>query len=192
MDDILARTGSTFDRLEACLEDQSSFARLARRAIGELGFKDQLGEDPDQAEEEPDEMPDESEGDDSQNAEGLDAETSEDSESLDSEGPEGADETALPVDDMDFEDMLSDEQLEIPDDPQNPQYLPPAPSQADPNYKVFTTEFDEIVRAEMLAETPELERLRKNLEQQLEPFKGTVGRLANKLQRRLLAQQSRS
>ena len=192
MGDILARAGDTFDGLESCLEDQTGFARLARRAIGELGFKDQLGQDPDEEEMEPDEMPDDSEGEDANSAEGPDAESSEDTESLEDEGPEGGDETALPADDMDFDDVLGDEQLEIPDDPQNPLFMPPPPSLADPSYKVFTTEFDEVVRAEMLAEPPELERLRKNLEQQLEPFKGTVGRLANKLQRRLLAQQSRS
>jgi cobaltochelatase CobT len=72
---------------------------------------------------------------------------------------------------------------------------PPAPmpiSDADPNYKVFTTNFDEEIRAEDLAEAAELERLRAYLDQQLEPLKGAVSRLANKLQRRLQAQQNRS
>jgi cobaltochelatase CobT len=72
---------------------------------------------------------------------------------------------------------------------------PPAPaphSAADPAYKVFRTEFDEEVAAEDLAEPAELERLRAYLDQQLEPLKGAVSRLANKLQRRLQAQQNRS
>ena len=72
---------------------------------------------------------------------------------------------------------------------------PPAPqpvSDADPQYMVYRTEFDEEIRAEDLAEPHELERLRAYLDQQLEPLKGAVSRLANKLQRRLQAQQNRS
>ncbi|MDB3879167.1 hypothetical protein N9311_05495, partial [Amylibacter sp.] len=79
--------------------------------------------------------------------------------------------------------------------PENePPALPHTPpvSAADPNYKVFTTKFDEEVLAEDLASSNELERLRAYLDQQLEPLKGAVSRLANKLQRRLQAQQNRS
>jgi len=65
-------------------------------------------------------------------------------------------------------------------------------SDADPNYRVFSTDFDEEIRSEDLAEAVELERLRAYLDQQLEPLKGAVSRLANKLQRRLQAQQNRS
>jgi cobaltochelatase CobT len=69
----------------------------------------------------------------------------------------------------------------------------PAPvSDADPNYTVYVTAHDEVVGAEDLAEPAELERLRAYLDQQLEPLKGAVSRLANKLQRRLQAQQNRS
>jgi cobaltochelatase CobT len=53
-------------------------------------------------------------------------------------------------------------------------------------------DFDEEIKAEDLAEAAELERLRAYLDQQLEPLKGAVSRLANKLQRRLQAQQNRS
>src|SRR5690606_23347544 len=72
---------------------------------------------------------------------------------------------------------------------------PPAPqpiSDADPNYQVYTTGFDEEVHAEELADPIELDRLRAYLDQQLEPLKGAVSRLANRLQRRLQAQQNRS
>ncbi|MBV1863127.1 MAG: cobaltochelatase subunit CobT, partial [Rhodobacteraceae bacterium] len=84
------------------------------------------------------------------------------------------------------------EEMENPDG-QPPLDPPPAPhSEADPEYTVFTTDFDEEVKAEELAEPAELERLRAYLDQQLEPLKGAVSRLANKLQRRLQAQQNRS
>ncbi len=187
--DILERTGNTLDQLDSCLTSQVEFARLARQAIGELGYKDQLGPDPE--DEEPEEVPDEAEGEDEQTTEGQESEAGEDSESVASEGPESDEETASTADEFDLENQLSDDELDVPVDPQNPQHLPLPPSQADPNYKVFTSEFDETVLAETLAEQPELVRLRKNLDQQLEPFKGSAGRLANKLQRKLLAQQNR-
>ncbi|NND17050.1 MAG: cobaltochelatase subunit CobT, partial [Silicimonas sp.] len=62
----------------------------------------------------------------------------------------------------------------------------------DPNYTVYSGEHDEVISADELAEPAELERLRAYLDQQLDPLKGAVSRLANKLQRRLQAQQSRS
>ena len=85
------------------------------------------------------------------------------------------------------------EEAEMPDgeaplDPPQPQPI----SEADPNYVVYQTKFDEEIRAEDLAEPEELDRLRAYLDQQLEPLKGAVGRLANKLQRRLQAKQNRS
>ena len=64
-------------------------------------------------------------------------------------------------------------------------------SEADPDYRVFTTEFDEVVRAEELAEPAELTRLRENLDKQLEPYRGAVAKMANRLHRQLLAQQKR-
>src|SRR5690606_9449356 len=60
------------------------------------------------------------------------------------------------------------------------------------NYKIFTTRFDEVVRAADLCPPDELEQLRALLDKQLENLAGAVARLANKLQRRLMAQQSRS
>jgi cobaltochelatase CobT len=69
---------------------------------------------------------------------------------------------------------------------------PPPFSDADPNYTAYKTDFDEVIGAEDLAEPAELDRLRAYLDQQLEPLKGAVSRLANKLQRRLQAQQNRS
>src|SRR5690606_31136542 len=60
------------------------------------------------------------------------------------------------------------------------------------DYKVFTTTFDETVGAEELCEEEELDRLRAFLDKQLANLSGVVGRLANRLQRRLMAQQNRS
>src|SRR6201999_4122853 len=62
----------------------------------------------------------------------------------------------------------------------------------EPPYKVFTTHHDEVVSAEELCEAEELSRLRAYLDQQLANLSNVVARLANRLQRRLLAQQNRA
>jgi cobaltochelatase CobT len=62
----------------------------------------------------------------------------------------------------------------------------------DQEYKVFTTEFDEIAKAEILEDTKEIQKLRKNLDQQLVGFQDLITKLANKLQRQLLAKQNRT
>jgi len=62
----------------------------------------------------------------------------------------------------------------------------------DQEYKVFTTEFDEIAKAETLEDVKETQRLRKNLDQQLIGFQDLITKLANKLQRQLLAKQNRA
>ena len=63
---------------------------------------------------------------------------------------------------------------------------------ADQEYKVFTTEFDEIAKAETLENINEIQKLRKNLDQQLISFQDLITKLANKLQRQLLAKQNRA
>ncbi len=65
-------------------------------------------------------------------------------------------------------------------------------SDAKQKYKIYTNKFDEIVRAEDLESEEELIRLRSSLDQQLIQLKNFVSRLANKLQRKLLAKQNRS
>ena len=62
----------------------------------------------------------------------------------------------------------------------------------DLKYKTYTEEFDEIIKAEDLENEEELKRLRKNLDQQLLHLKNFISKLANKLQRKLLAKQNRS
>ena len=63
---------------------------------------------------------------------------------------------------------------------------------ADQEYQIFTTEFDEIAKAETLEDIKETQKLRKNLDQQLIGFQDLITKLANKLQRQLLAKQNRA
>ena len=62
----------------------------------------------------------------------------------------------------------------------------------DKDYKIYTNEFDEIAKAETLANADEINKLRKNLDQQLVTFQDLIAKLANKLQRQLLAKQNRA
>jgi cobaltochelatase CobT len=189
---IEEQAGGTLEGLDAALGDQAAFARLTRRVIEDLGYGDQLGEDPDQQDDESQEDG-ETKDEESPDQTGEDRKDSDESESED-EGSEAQDDPTraqVAMDDMSDMDMSDEAEMAEAEAPYEPP-PPPPHSEADPGYRPFVTDFDEEVRAEDLAEPAELERLRAYLDQQLEPVKGAVGRLANKLQRRLQAQQARS
>ena len=190
---IEEQAGGALGDLDDVLADQAAFARLARKVISDLGYGDQLGDDPDRPDD--DESGDEAEEDqDSPESEGEEEESEEDAEASPERSQEDQqDQSQAQVSMEEDADAEMSEEAEMPEADAPPE--PPAPppySDADPNYTVYTTEFDEEVKAEDLADPAELERLRAYLDQQLEPLKGAVGRLANKLQRRLQAQQNRS
>jgi cobaltochelatase CobT len=173
------------------LDDQAAFARLARQVIQDLGYGDQLGEDPDAQDESEGEAEQEEAEESPDSAGEEESESDEESQPDESQESQESIQAQVTLDDM--ADVEFDEEAEMPEGEAPLEPPPPAPhSEADPNYAVYATEFDEEIAAEELAEPVELERLRAYLDQQLEPLKGAVGRLANKLQRRLQAQQNRS
>jgi cobaltochelatase CobT len=190
------RAGGTLDHLEHVLNDQTAFAKFARQMIDDLGYGDQLGDDPDDLQDDnqdedtadedtPDDTPEPTGDDDSDDA---NAEASPDRRQDDQQ-----DAAQAQVEMEDHGAAEDAEEQELPDGeaPVNPP--PPLQhSDADPTYTVYDTAHDEEIAAEDLAEAQELERLRAYLDQQLDPLKGAVSRLANKLQRRLQAQQNRS
>ncbi len=188
------QAGDTLANVSEVLDNQADFARFTRQVIEDLGYGDQLGDDPDaedpesepEAEPDQDQQDSQDQGDDQEDSQEDEAETTQDQATADMEQVQ----SQLSEDDMDEMDMSDEAEF---DDQDLPDQLPPPPiSDADPNYNVYTTEFDEEVKAEDLADPVELERLRSYLDQQLDPLKGAVNRLANKLQRRLQAQQNRS
>ncbi|SMY07733.1 cobaltochelatase subunit CobT [Flavimaricola marinus] len=187
--------GDHLSNIDELLSDQKAFAKLAREIIKDLGYGDQLGDDPDQQDDDQeDEAEDGSEDQEEQDSQGEDESDSEDAEASPEQTQEDQQDPSQAQVSMD--DQADSEQAEETEMPEGEAPLePPAPqpiSDADPNYQVYKTEFDEEIGAEDLAEPAELERLRAYLDQQLEPLKGAVSRLANKLQRRLQAQQNRS
>ncbi len=187
--------GGTLEDLSETLSDQSAFAKFARQIIEDLGYGDQLGDDPDAMDDEDedegeDNAEDEEQPDSSGQDDSDDSEADADPEQT-QEDQQDAAQAQVSSDDMADQDAGEKQELpegEAPLEPPQPQPI----SDADPDYKVYSTEFDEEIHAEDLAEPVELERLRAYLDQQLEPLKGAVSRLANKLQRRLQAQQNRS
>ena len=190
---IEQQAGGTLENLDEALADQAAFARFARQIIRDLGYGDQLGDDPDMedesegeedATEEDQDNPDSQEGDDESEQSDGSPEQSQDDQDDASQAQASMDEMA---------DTEEGDEAELPEGEAPLDPPPSAPhSDADPNYAVYTTDFDEEIKAEDLADPAELERLRAYLDQQLDPLKGAVGRLANKLQRRLQAQQNRS
>ena len=187
--DLSSCTNSVLSEISGAVSDQAAFARIARHLIKELGYADQLGDDPDAIDDEEDLSNEAPDGDELEEEGSEQQEQNDDDQTVEGSTEDSASgERQLTDSDKNELDQFDEEEAPgevMPDIPFIPR------SQADPNYKVFSTEFDEEIRADELAEQVELDRLRANLDQQLEPFKGSVGRLANKLQRRLLAQQNR-
>ncbi len=160
------QAGGTLEGIDGALADQAAFARLARKVIADLGYGDQLGDDPDRPEE--DEAGDEAEEDqDSPESTGQEDQDSEDAEaSPEQSQEEQQDDAQAQVTMEDSADMEQGDEAEMPEGEAPLEPPPPAPhSDADPNYTVYTTDFDEEIRAEDLAEPAELERLRAYLDQ---------------------------
>ena len=192
-----SHASGAFEGLGDTLHDQQAFARAARQVISDLGYGEQLGDDPDDApgeDQDDDEPEDLTEDNPDQDQAGGDAEdnTEQESASQDqsSEQPSDPQEMKAALDSADEDAMAEEAQMQETE--AEDERVQPPHSDADPDYRVFDTAHDEEIRAEELADPIELERLRSYLDQQLEPLRGAVARLANKLQRRLQAQQNRA
>ena len=189
--EIEAKAGKDLDRLTDAIDDQAAFGRIARTILKDLEMGEESMEDASEesAEEEGDQtdQPDDGDGDDGGDGETPEATSMEKADSDDQS--EASEETT------EGEMDESDSTEEAPDTGDGPQ--PSRPDIKDhgrpePPYKIFSTASDEIVTAEELCDPDELTRLRAYLDQQLSALSNVVSRLANKLQRKLMAQQNRS
>ena len=187
---IEARTGGDFEALAEKIDDQSAFQHLALDMLRHLDLTqpeptDEAGEDEDNedSEEEKDEQEDEDQPGDQQQPIEMAAEQSQGDEQGDSEQQSEIDDTG----DMDDEGEDSEEGM-LPTRPNRPWTDLPA----DFDYKVFSDKYDEVIAAHDLCDEDELTRLRAYLDAQLKGLQGIVTKLANRLQRRLMAQQNRS
>jgi cobaltochelatase CobT len=189
---IEEKAAAELDALALTLDDQAAFAKLSRRLLEDL----ELATAEDLAEEQPEEGGDEAEGE--QGGSDDEAEQGEDDtpaggdvEMRGEEAQEGqADEGGAD----EFE--MGDEETSAGEDVTDSLFASAGRRNWDlapeTDYKVYTQRFDEIVEALELCDEEELGRLRSYLDQQMGGLQNVVTRLANRLQRRLLAQQARS
>jgi cobaltochelatase CobT len=193
--DIAERASESLTRAMESMQDQAAFARAMHKLLRDLDMGDETSgedasEDEGQQDEEGKDAAASSDQSGDEDGEGdAEAESSESSEGGESEpGQEtAADLSADP--DADMEIMEPDAEEE-PSSPPRPNFRGSDDFRSD--YKPYTTAHDEIAHAETLCDPEELNRLRAYLDAQLQGLQGAVSRLANRLQRRLMAQQNRS
>ncbi len=190
---VKSRAGDLMQELAANLKDQEKFAQLSRQLIGAL--ESDLGDsgaDPnDQSESDEDEGDNgdtQSDQDDQQSVVGDDKSDGDDNQSIEDAGDAGSAEDGEMAEEDRAEDGIADGEAPNSDmKGHNQDRGTPSSS-----YKVFETRFDEVVEAPDLCDEEELIRLRQMLDRHMENVTSIVGKLANRLQRKLMAHQNRS
>jgi len=193
---IQSRAGALLEKMQGTEGDQASFAKMARELIGAL--ETDMGEssdsDNDDSDNEDDgdsnpESQDDGQEDEAQSTQGEDDSDSQDSQSIDQDGQAA---------------MGSDDGTEMDGDPDNEAMADGESPGGDPQgqsahadgstdaYQVYTRQYDEVVDADDLCDNEELDRLRNMLDRHLENLTSVIGKLANRLQRKLMAHQNRS
>lgn len=191
---IEQKAGADLDNLPSAINDQQAFARVIRHMLSAMEMAEDVGDDTEESE-------DESSTDEDQPRSNEEDQESAEEEAGSEQAP--AEESEASQEQMDDGEMdgaeISDDDMteEGEDDSETPGEMRRPASPFDDfnekvDYRIFTQEFDEIVTAEELCDEAELERLRAFLDKQLAHLQGAVGRLANRMQRRLMAQQNRS
>ena len=188
--DIEGRAGKDLDRLLTSIEDQAAFGRIARTIIRDLDLGDASDADDSEAEE-GDEEPEGGEGDGQQGEQGEGETAPPERVQVAEQQSDTTDAQMVQVDEMEMSED-ADEASDLGEAAKTARPDVKDPGLPEPLYKVFTTSHDEIVEAQDLCEPEELERLRAYLDQQLASLSTVVSRLANRLQRRLMAKQSRA
>jgi len=188
---IGGRARSLLERMPEMLSDQEAFGRLTRDLLAALNLADQF---------------DQQQNEDQQSSESESDPNAADTEDENAEGEQRADlSDARSERDANSERALDDTEDGSTDRLDRDADASELPRRSEPwrpnlsvlenpeafGYKVFTRSYDETVNAEELCDPDELERLRSFLDKQLQALHGAVARLANRLQRRLLAQQNR-
>jgi cobaltochelatase CobT len=187
------RAGKDLDRLEELVEDQRQFGDVIHDMLDALEMGDDRSSDSEEDEEEGEEdRRKQEQGEDGEAADSDDMQrmSAEDTQVSAEDMPDAAAE-AVDAPNADMADDTEMGDAETPGEPQRPRPFG-ANEPRGPDYRAFTTKFDETIPAEELCEAEELDRLRGYLDKQLSHLQGVVARLANRLQRRLMAQQNRS
>ncbi|HEY3223711.1 MAG TPA: cobaltochelatase subunit CobT [Pseudolabrys sp.] len=189
---IEERAGRDLDRLESLVEDQRQYSDVVHDLLDALEMGEDRSRDSEKEDEGEEDRRKQESGQDGEAADSDEMQrmSMEDTQLSAEDMPDAAAEaveapSADTADDTDLGDA------ETPGEPQRPRHFG-ANEPRGPDYRAFSAKFDEIVAAEDLCEPEELDRLRGYLDKQLSHLQGVVARLANRLQRRLMAQQNRS
>jgi cobaltochelatase CobT len=186
---IETKAGNPLDRLDEVIEDQRKFADIVHDLLDALELGDRQDADQDEEQDENQEgEQDQSGADGSPDGESQQEMSAEQVEASSEEAADSAEAAQSQTSDtFDDGDVGEDE---------NPGETTRPPMRGNeprgPEYHAFAPRFDEVVAAEDLCDHEELERLRSYLDKQLAHLQGVVARLANRLQRRLMAQQNRA
>ena len=186
------RAGRDLDRLDDLIEDQRQFGDVVHDLLDALEMGEDRSRDSEDEEEGEEEKRKQDQGQDGESPDSDDMQrmSMEDTQVSADELPDSASEAVdAPTSEMSDDTDMGD--AETPGQPQRPHYHGKNEPRG-PDYRAFTGRFDEMVEAADLCEPEELDRLRGYLDKQLSHLQGVVARLANRLQRRLMAQQSRS
>ena len=192
---IEQKAGDKLEALTRNLDDQQAFAKLSRDVIASLDMGDELGDDPDESDETEENQDDQPEAGESEQGEDKTESEAQSSETEDAQEGESQSDDAM-EDTAEIDSQAMPEDSEGDEEPEGEEaFRPQLPFSNQPGadfYKVYNTAFDEVIAAEDLCDSEELTRLRNYLDKQLSSLQGVVARLANRLQRRLMAQQNRS
>lgn len=190
---VQSRAGDLFQKLQRSLEDQEQFAELSRRLIGAL--ETELGESASEQDDnsnnddgQDDSGDSQSEQDGEQSAAGEDQSAGDDSQTMDDADETDVSEDGEITETEGADDGMSDS--ESPNPNETGKYGENTTSKG--NYHIFETKFDEVILAADLCDPEELDRLRIMLDRHMENVVSIVGKLANRLQRKLMAHQNRS
>jgi cobaltochelatase CobT len=181
---------TALDEMARTQADQTAFTRAARKLLAAMELAEaEADADPDESEEGEDGGEQSGQQDNSQDSEGQSQSETDSTLGAQPEEMEGEASDDDSADDSE-EDAAAAEGDDKPGGPQPRRDKPLADNEN--AYKPYTRQFDEEIDAEDLCDAEELGRLRQQLDQQLQHLQGVVAKLANRLQRRLMAQQTRS
>ena len=193
---IESRAGDLLEEMKSATQNQAVFADFAKQLIGalqsDLGENSEGGDDGEGDDDSTgNQTEDDQEGEQqAQSATGEDDSDGDDSQSVEMEGDSAAMAAEDGVDDDSDEEMEGQAEGDAPGgDPRDYQSDETARNQG---YRVFTDKYDEIIEAAELCDSEELDRLRGLLDRHLESLTSVIAKLANRLQRKLMAYQNRS
>ena len=181
------RIGKDLNELDRTILDQDAYARATRRLLQDLDID--LGEAEDSSESEEQEGGEEGEGENQSEGEGATAgvQPSQDGSPADGEAEDAQD--AAEAGDGEMMPGSSDDD---PGRPGRPGQMPRGRNDDTAVYRAFSVISDEVIEADKLCDSDELSRLRHLLDQQLSHLQSVIARLANRLQRKLMARQTRA